>query len=153
MQSFLEGQLAYNHAINRRLISYLTENRGVLSDRAVKLMSHVLLVHKLWNHMITGDEPVRDWWQVLDLEVMQRLDDSNRAHTARILENQTAEQVITVPNPRGGTTDFLMGDIVFHIFNHSNYHRGQINTELRHLGLEPLKTDYIFYKAMQQSAT
>ncbi|QLH28398.1 MAG: hypothetical protein HWD63_02710 [Candidatus Parvibacillus calidus] len=39
-----------------------------------------------------------------------------------------------------------MKDIIFHIINHSTYHRGQIAMEFRQSGLEPLNTDYIFYK-------
>ncbi|MDX1406529.1 MAG: DinB family protein [Saprospiraceae bacterium] len=150
MKDFLRGQLAYNHAINTAVIDYYLENTGGLSGRAIRLMSHVLLVHKLWNHMITGDPPVTDWWAALEVTQMREIDDENRTTTLRILEDFDPEHVITVPNPRGGSTDFQVGDIVFHIFNHSNYHRGQINTELRTLGLEPLKTDYIFWKAMQR---
>ncbi|MDX1477362.1 MAG: DinB family protein [Saprospiraceae bacterium] len=150
MKVFLKGQLAYNHAINQAVIGYFEENTGGLSERAIKLMSHVLLVHKLWNHMITQDAPVRDWWAPLAVEDMRNLDVENKDTTTKILDELAADAVITVPNPRGGSTDFQMGDIVFHIFNHSNYHRGQINTELRTLGLEPLKTDYIFWKAMQR---
>lgn len=37
-------------------------------------------------------------------------------------------------------------DIMFHIVNHSTYHRAQIATELKDHGIEPLKTDYILYK-------
>ncbi|WP_185211767.1 DinB family protein [Sphingobacterium mizutaii] len=37
---------------------------------------------------------------------------------------------------------------MFHIINHSNYHRAQIATELRKQEIEPIQTDYIKYKLL-----
>ena len=36
--------------------------------------------------------------------------------------------------------------MLFHFVNHSTYHRGQIASNLKEHGIEPLVTDYIFYK-------
>lgn len=39
-----------------------------------------------------------------------------------------------------------IGDILFHIVNHSTYHRGQIASDFRESDIEPLNTDYIMFK-------
>jgi uncharacterized damage-inducible protein DinB len=36
--------------------------------------------------------------------------------------------------------------IIFHVINHSTYHRGQIASEFKQNGLDPMVTDYILYK-------
>jgi uncharacterized damage-inducible protein DinB len=46
----------------------------------------------------------------------------------------------------GDTYTNSVQEILFHIINHSTYHRGQIMAQLRESGLEAISTDYIFYK-------
>jgi len=36
----------------------------------------------------------------------------------------------------------VLGDALFHVANHSTYHRGQVATLVRQLGKSPLSTDY-----------
>ncbi|HUP48779.1 MAG TPA: DinB family protein [Thermoanaerobaculia bacterium] len=42
------------------------------------------------------------------------------------------------------TNRFL--DVLFHVVNHSNYHRGQLITMLRQVGAIPPGTDLIVYR-------
>jgi len=37
-------------------------------------------------------------------------------------------------------------DILFHILNHENYHRGQVITALQRFGMDPPDFDYVFLK-------
>lgn len=38
-----------------------------------------------------------------------------------------------------------LGDLIRHVVNHSTYHRGQIGTQMRQLGLHPPSTDFVLY--------
>ncbi|MCH7396746.1 hypothetical protein MM236_02050 [Belliella sp. DSM 107340] len=49
-------------------------------------------------------------------------------------------------NSKGQKYSSSVRDILFHIINHSTYHRSQIASELKNQGIEPLITDYIFFK-------
>ncbi len=40
----------------------------------------------------------------------------------------------------------VIQDVLFHFINHSTYHRGQIAIQMKEAGLEPIATDYIFFK-------
>lgn len=53
---------------------------------------------------------------------------------------------ISYKNSRGERFENSVRDILFHVINHSTYHRGQIATDCKLHGMTPLATDYIFYK-------
>jgi uncharacterized damage-inducible protein DinB len=36
--------------------------------------------------------------------------------------------------------------ILFHVANHFSHHKGQIISDLRQSGIDPIVIDYIFYK-------
>ena len=38
-----------------------------------------------------------------------------------------------------------LGDLLRHVVNHSTYHRGQLATQMRQLGLHPPSTDFVLY--------
>ncbi|MCF8317339.1 MAG: hypothetical protein K9I02_01220 [Haliscomenobacter sp.] len=54
--------------------------------------------------------------------------------------------IINYSNSKGQLFSNSIQDMLFHIINHSTYHRGQVATEFKRQGLEPLVTDYIFFK-------
>ena len=56
------------------------------------------------------------------------------------------EKRIDYENSEGRLFNNTVQDILFHIINHSTHHRGQISTDFRQNGLEPLQLDYVFYK-------
>ena len=51
----------------------------------------------------------------------------------------------TVPGV-AGRTDLTRADVLFHILNHENYHRGEVITALQRLGIDPPNFDYILLK-------
>ena len=64
----------------------------------------------------------------------------------RILDTIELSQPVQYVTGKGQTFSNSLHEILFQVINHSTYHRGQIATEFRQSGLEPLLTDYIFYK-------
>jgi uncharacterized damage-inducible protein DinB len=56
------------------------------------------------------------------------------------------DRTIPVVNMKGERYDDVIGDVLMHIFNHSTYHRGQIVTMLRQIGITSIpQTDLIAY--------
>jgi uncharacterized damage-inducible protein DinB len=48
-----------------------------------------------------------------------------------------------------GKSEMTVEDIVHHVFNHATYHRGQLITMGRQVGLpDPPRTDYIYYLSL-----
>ena len=70
----------------------------------------------------------------------------NYEHSLHILDKFDLTATMSYTNSKGQTFSNSIRDILFHVINHSTYHRAQIATEFKQNGLEPLVTDYIFYK-------
>ena len=65
------------------------------------------------------------------------------------VESQTEEyfnDIINYQNTKGGSFSQPAREIIHHCMNHQHYHRGQLVTMARQLGLKEIPpTDYIFY--------
>jgi uncharacterized damage-inducible protein DinB len=85
-------------------------------------------------------------WEVHPIANCLNLDKANYASTLLILETLDLNATIHYKTTTGLAFHNTIRDTLFHIINHSTYHRGQIAMDFRQHGLEPLATDYIFYK-------
>lgn len=85
-------------------------------------------------------------WELHAPEDLRGIDEANQSRTLAILVNVSLEGSIHYANSTGRQFTNTVGDILFHIINHSTYHRGQLATEFRRSRLDPLVTDYIFHK-------
>jgi uncharacterized damage-inducible protein DinB len=61
------------------------------------------------------------------------------------LPEESLRNVIAYRNFRGEIWKYPLNQILQHVVNHSTYHRGQITTQLRTLGANPVMTDYLYY--------
>jgi uncharacterized damage-inducible protein DinB len=63
-----------------------------------------------------------------------------------ILDEFELDRKIRYANSKGQPFNNSVRDMLFQVINHSTYHRAQIATEFKNNGLDPLLTDYIYYK-------
>lgn len=54
-------------------------------------------------------------------------------------------QVVEYKNVKGGTWRYPLWQQLYHVVNHSTYHRGQVTAMLRQLGAAPAATDFLVY--------
>ena len=146
MKDFYKEKFKYNFDINQKIIQNLIENKNKLNDRILTLISHILNAHHIWNARMLNTQIVHKVWDVYDYEKMIGLDIVNYENSLKAIEDfdldESIDYVTMINEPFCNTRQ----DILYHILNHSNYHRAQINTELKNLGLNSIITDYIFYK-------
>lgn len=135
----------YNHQVNQKLIALLSVHRPALSERTIQLINHLLNAHQIWNARIL-DEPAFAVWKINNWEDLPELDRQNYLKSVRIVHELDGEGVITYKNSSGTGFSDKVKDILFHTINHSTYHRAQIALLLREGGIDPINTDYIFYK-------
>ncbi|MFW5759598.1 MAG: DinB family protein [Cyclobacteriaceae bacterium] len=76
----------------------------------------------------------------------KNIDRVNWQNTLKILEQRPLQEKINYQNLKGEKFESSIREILFHIGNHFTHHRAQIMMYLRQNGIEPLITDYIFYK-------
>jgi len=147
MKAFFEELFAYNHHYNQQLAAYIGAYADQASDKTFQLFSHILNAHHIWNSRISGQNPVFGVWQSHYHNHFGELDQANYDRTTAVLASVTdLGRVIRYSTTTGAAFENSIKDILFHVINHSTYHRGQIASQLRQSGLEPLPTDYIFYK-------
>ena len=100
----------------------------------------------LWNNRIEPKQATFGIWELHFVQDLKNIDQTNYEQTLQILDKFDLNESINYSNSKGQAFSNSIRDILFHVINHSTYHRGQIATEFRIHELEPLVTDYIFYK-------
>lgn len=78
---------------------------------------------------------------------VKALYDYNRWANDRVLatvERLTVRRIAYV-NTKGERWEYPLGRLMQHVVNHSTYHRGQVTTLLRQLGVKPLATDLLVF--------
>ena len=146
MKTFLKNLFEYNEIINRQMFEVLIHNELKLPKRVIDLAAHILLVHDSWNKRMHGNEGLKNFWVMLPIENWQLINKNLNEESKSIIEDQNLDEQFSYKNTAGKAFYNSYTDGLFHIINHSNYHRGQINQLLREASIDPIITDYIFYK-------
>ena len=146
MKQFFKELFEYGYHFNQKLGDVFNESPDKISERAIKLYNHILNAHQIWNNRIEPEQLVFGVWEIHNAQDLKSIDQTNYQHTLQILDKFDLSEMINYANSKGKTYSNSIRDILFHIINHSTYHRGQIATDFKQYGLDPLVTDYIFYK-------
>jgi uncharacterized damage-inducible protein DinB len=149
MKPFLRELFEYNHDCNQRLIMWFEENETGAPAKAMQLFNHIINAHQIWNNRIIPLQDLFAVWQEHNITELSTLDFESYSLSRAIIDKMELNAAISYRNSKGQVYENSVGDILFHISNHSTYHRGQIAVLLRDQDLEPVSTDYIFYKRYQ----
>jgi uncharacterized damage-inducible protein DinB len=87
-------------------------------------------------------------WSQVDIENCAELIKQNEeSFTAYFthLANTDLDKIITYKNSKGREFKYSIRDILTHVALHGQYHRGQINSRLRAVGIEPVTIDFITF--------
>lgn len=145
MNEEFENLFEYNNHFNQILISLISENQQNVSEKIVKLINHLINAQQIWNARITNEKAF-EVWQINNWDENSTIDNHNYKRTLKIISEYNLNGTIEYKNSKGTTFTNKIKDVLFHVINHSTYHRAQIATELKNCGIEPINTDYIFYK-------
>lgn len=146
MKPFFKELFEYSHYFNQRLSDLFMASPRQISEKSIKLFSHILNAHQIWNNRIDPKHPSFGVWELHNTEDFKSIDNMNYEQIVKIIDKFELNETINYSNSKGQTFSNSVRDILFHIINHSTYHRGQLASEFRQHGHEPLVTDYIFYK-------
>mgnify|MGYP006059587893 FL=1 len=145
MIEHFQDLLKYNQHFNQSLIQNYLENKLVLGEKSKSLLNHILNAHQIWNARIFNDNQF-EVWQINSEDLLLKINSENFSNSYKILEKRELNDIVNYKNSKGTKFENSIQEILFHFINHSTYHRGQIAMLLKETGLEPLNTDYIFYK-------
>ncbi|HMV03624.1 MAG TPA: DinB family protein [Chitinophagales bacterium] len=146
MKIFLKELFEYNHHCNGKLAAVYVAHHEMLSENAIFLFNHILNAHQIWNNRILPMQSSFGVRQIHEIKQLKNIDTSNYEQTLLILESIDLSNSLAYTNSKGEAYNNIIQDILFHIINHSTYHRAQIASSFTQSGIEALSTDYIFYK-------
>lgn len=139
----------YTQVADARIIEVFQVNKSIPA-KAISLFSHVLNAQHIWASRILGKTSLYTVWEEHSAEVFTTISNSNFELFTFIFENIDLTKQITYTNSSGVTFSNVVQDILFHAFNHSTYHRGQIASLLKANTIQPPVTDYIMIKREMQ---
>lgn len=146
MKSFYHQLLEYTHHFNQKLIDAFLTSETLMSERALALLNHIINAHQVWNNRILPEEAAYGIWEQRATDLLKDIDRNNHEKSMRIVHDMELDSIIQYSNSKGAVYNNSIQDILFHVVNHGTYHRGQIAVEFRKSGIDPLVTDYIFYR-------
>src|SRR5690606_22895755 len=146
MKTLYQDLFTYNHYFNHELSDIFIKTHDTINEKPITLFSHILNAHHIWNSRIIEKQSEYDVWKVHSIPELKKINENNFNNTQSILTDFDLDKTILYKNSKGQKFKNKISEILFHIINHSTYHRGQIASSFRQNNIEPLNTDYIFYK-------
>ncbi len=114
-------------------------------EKAFEWMTHVCEAHYIWNQRVQKKDIDIKPYKNISMEDLQKLNETNYADTLQLLKTIDLNEYISYQNLKGDQYKNKIHDILYHVINHSTYHRAQIATVLKENGVKVPSTDYIFY--------
>lgn len=146
MKTFYKELFEYNHHMNQKVIQSFIQHSDKASEKAVKLINHILNAHQVWNNRIDPKEDVSAVWQIHSLGKLKEIDLYNFERSLEILELKDLNATLEYTSTKGENFSNQVKEVLFHVINHSTYHRAQIASDFKESGITPEVTDYIVYK-------
>jgi uncharacterized damage-inducible protein DinB len=149
-QAFFKEKFEYDLHSNLGWLKFLEENECDLNPDNLKelskWMSHIINVHHIWNSRLTQKKSESEDWDLLPLSYFERFLFENYNETIQILEQQVLDQKIDYHDSEGVPMEKETMDILYHLLNHSNYHRAQMAIKSKEWGFKIPSTNFIIFR-------
>jgi uncharacterized damage-inducible protein DinB len=146
MRDFFADKFERDHHQNLALIRIFEEQEDNLPEMVLKSFSHILNVHYLWNCRLRLLTAESNDWDLLPLSYFVRFQNQNYQETRDLLDHTDWDEMVKYHSSDGIPLSGLTTDILYHILQHSTYHRAQIISELKRSGLEAPSQDFILIR-------
>lgn len=113
--------------------------------------AHIVSAEWVWLRRWLGESPSTfpDWLAEPRLADLRERLDAVESERLRFLEGLDAPRLSSSVSYRtlsGDSHSDRLADLLFHVVNHSSYHRGQLATLLRQVGGQPVGTDFVLFR-------
>lgn len=148
MKDYYKKQFEFNDWANSAIIDHLLEQTDV-PEKTVKLISHIISAQDIWFERVkkNRDYNISPWdeYSLQECKILSPQSTENWLSFIKRTSEKNLEEVCSYFDTKGDYHETGIPDIITHLFNHSMYHRGQINQLLSQAGLKPVSIDYIIY--------
>ena len=162
MKKLLESYTAYNLWANEKLATIISALDESLFFKKVpssfpnlfETVEHIWQAELVWMQRIQQIAPnKKPEFPTKDMKALLASLLKVNKDWISFIEAMTEENLVEIVdynNWQGAPFSTPVWQIVHHVFNHSTFHRGQLITMLRHLGVTSLpSTDYITYTRIE----
>lgn len=132
MIEFFKEKFEYDLHANRTWIQRIEAEDLTQNGEIRKLISHILNVHYIWIARLSGKTIDSADWDILPSSHWEHFAQNNFFET-----NDFLDQLIAL--------DDEQIKILYHILNHSNYHRGQISLLIKQAGKTAPNANFISF--------
>lgn len=146
MKHFFRELFQYNFDFNQEVSEILLEKAEIVTLKTTELFGHSLSAHQIWNTRVLKNQEQFLVWQIHEASDYKSIDQSNYQNSLAIIQDYNLEEIVSYQNTKGNIFTNNIRDILFHVINHSTYHRAQIAMELKAKGIQPPLSDWILYK-------
>jgi uncharacterized damage-inducible protein DinB len=112
-------------------------------------LTHMISADWIWLERWRGTSPTAGpgWDVTTHAALLSRWDEVERDQGAFLdgLGEADVERTVPYRTLNGVACETALGELCRHVVNHGTYHRGQVATMLRQLGVKPPQTDLILY--------
>ena len=111
-------------------------------------LAHMAFAEWLWLRRWKGESPSTrpDWTKEASLDILEmqlRAVAEERSHLLMTLTDDDVRRDFPYRNMAGDPYVAALGEQMAHVINHATYHRGQLTTMLRQVGVKPPSTDLV----------
>lgn len=146
MKSFFLEKFEYDFYASKNLIEHIEQQESFVSSFVFKSFSHIINVHHIWLSRLKGSKAESHFWDELPLFYFQKLLEANYTETIDFIERIELENKINFHSSEGVEFTKSMNDVLYHVLNHSNYHRAQIIMDLKNNNLAVPSFNFITFK-------
>jgi uncharacterized damage-inducible protein DinB len=135
MKDFLLRKFEIEYNTLQALIRCIEAQEDLVPEYAIKGVCHIINVHHIWNCRLQHIRPESNEWDIFPLQYLEKLNTQNFQETFDCLEKKELDSIIEQQSEQPETVEISAVDILFHLLQHSSYHRGQIVLNLKSNGL------------------
>lgn len=146
MKSFFLEKFEYDFYASKNLIEHIEQQESFVSSFVFKSFSHIINVHHIWLSRLKGSKAESHFWDELPFFYFQKLLEANHTETIDFIERIELENKINYHSSEGVEFTKSINDVLYHVLNHSNYHRAQIIMDLKNNNLTVPSFNFITFK-------
>lgn len=163
MKKFVSNYANYNVWANQRLVNWLSgikkENLTAKVDSSFEsihsTLQHIYIAQEFWTTFVSGKNLQKFNWQNVENDVFVQMEKlmSQSIDLADMVTSMNEENLSEIRelNMPWSKNQLPVYEHIIHCINHSTYHRGQIVTIARGLGVDSAipNTDYNMFNTTQ----
>ena len=146
MKSFFLEKFEFDFYASTNVIECIENREDEVSPFVKNSFSHCINAHHIWLSRLKEQQAESNFWDDLPLMYFQKLHEVNYTETIDFIEKFELDSKINYHSSEGVNYSKSVIDILYHILNHSNYHRAQIIMDLKQTNLAYPSLNFITFK-------